>query len=133
MSAYIVNDKTITVIAKGFEKYNVTFKADDYRPQISLFYDRNTFLTEIGQSLLNCNTAAVNYRYGENAEPRKFKLADVDFNEGVLVGCIDCFIYQASELDDFFNTEIYFSLDRLRYAVLKRLIEEKGQEIGFGL
>jgi len=87
VSAYIVNDETISVIVKGFVEYDVDYTADDYRP------DR----CSIGQSLLNQNYKSVNYRYNESTKPHSFQYTNININEGMLLGCIDCYEYQACE------------------------------------
>lgn len=122
MSAYIVNDETISVITKGFVEYDVDYTAEDYRP------DR----CSIGQSLLNQNYKSVNYRYRESEYPHDFHYTDLDINEGMLLGCIDCYEYQACETPDFFNSPIHTCLLRLKQAILEKLIKEKGQEIPWG-
>lgn len=65
-------------------------------------------------------------------ETPKFELAEVEYNEGVLLGCIDCYIYQACETDGFFDSALYGSLQRLKNAMLKKMIQAKGQEIPWG-
>lgn len=36
MSAYIVNDETISAIVKGFEMYGATYNAEGYKKPISI-------------------------------------------------------------------------------------------------
>lgn len=132
MSAYIVNDETITVIAKGFVDYGVEFKADDYVKTVRVLVDFKAEVEEIGQSLLNQNYVSINCRYRENNEIPKFKSKEVEYNEGILLGCIDCYIYQACETEDFFESELYYSLIHLKDAMLKRFIKAKGQDIPWG-
>ena len=126
MSAYIVNDETISVIVKGFVEYGVYYAADDYHPE------RKDRFHNIGQSLLNQNYKSVNHRYNESTKPRSFQYTNIDINEGMLLGCIDCYEYQACETPDFFDSPIHTCLLRLKQAILEKLIKEKGQEIPWG-
>ena len=132
MSAYIVNDKTIHAIVKGFRVYDATFAADDYKNAVSVITSIKELSNAIGQSLLNQNYKSVNYRYRENTDTPKYSYEDVKINEGILIGCIDCYEYQACETDDYFNTDIHYSLLRLKDKIIERMIKEKGQEIPWG-
>lgn len=132
MSAYIVNNETIHAIVKGFEIYNADFTAEGYSRPLQIIIDLQALRDGIGQTLLNQNYKSVNYRYSEETETPKYIYKDVEINEGILVGCIDCYIYQACETDDFFESELYKSLLRLKDAMLERMIKEKGQEITWG-
>ena len=58
---------------------------------------------------------------------------DVEINEGVAVGCINCYIYQACETPDFETSELYYSMKRLKDRILERLINKAGQEIPWGI
>lgn len=129
MSAYIVNDKTIHAIVKGFETYEVEYRAERYNEYNESLQD---IKNDIGQSLLDQNYKSVNYRYSKDEKSPIYKYEDVEINEGILLGCIDCYIYQACETDDFFETDLYHSLIRLKTAMLERLIKEKGQKTPWG-
>ena len=133
MSAYIVNNETISVIVKGFDDYSVGFMASDYSPKAQVIVDYKKQYNEIGQSLLNENYRSVNYRYGEDMKPPKFEYVAVESNEAMLFGCIQCYIYQACETDYFFDSDIYNSLLRLEEAMLERFIGRSGQKIPWGL
>ena len=134
MSCYVVNKKTIDVIVKGFEDYGVDYKAKNYKTdrwQLIVFRDGHN--DAIGQSLLNQNYASVDHRYREDNKVSEYHFSDVEYNEGMLLGCINCYIYQACETEDFFESELYRSLRRLKEAMLERLIKEKGQDIPWGV
>lgn len=135
MSAYIVSNKTISLIAKAFNDYNVTFKAEDYDPCASFiggcsaFIDSNKLTNAIGQSLLNQNYRSVNYRYDENEQPPKFKYEDVGdhiINLGDIIGCIDCYNYQACETPDYDESDIYKSLKNLKTAIYENAMRRLG-------
>lgn len=132
MSAYIVDNKTIHAIVKGFRFYGAAFAAEDYENAVSVITSVKAMSNAIGQSLLNQNYKSVNCRYGENTETPKYNYEDVKINEGILIGCIDCYEYQACETDDYFNSDIHYSLLRLKDKIIERMIKEKGQEIPWG-
>lgn len=133
MSAYIVNNETISVIAKGFVDYGVRFRASDYSPEVQVIIDNKKLYNDIGQSLLNENYRSVNFRYVADTKPEKFEYVAVDSDEGMLLGCIQCYIYQSCETDDFFDSDIYDSLNRLMTAMLERFIKRAGQKIPWGI
>lgn len=83
MSAYIVNDETISVIARGFVDYGVSFSSEDYDPEPQIILNRKQMCSEIGQSLLNANYKSVNARYREDTsvERRWSMNVRVDLNE----------------------------------------------------
>lgn len=133
MSAYIVSNKTISAIAKAFAAYGTVYRASNYNPKPSIIKTLRSEITDIGQSLLDQNYASVNARYGEETPAPKFFFEDVEINEGVVVGCIKCYIYQACESPDFETSDLYYSLKRLKDRILERLINKAGQEIPWGI
>lgn len=132
MSVYIVDNKTIHAIVKGFRVYVAAFDTEDYNNAVSDITSDKAMSNVIGQSLLNQNYKSVNCRYRENTETPKYNYEDVKINEGILIGCIDCYEYQACETDDYFNSDIHYSLLRLKNKIIERMIKEKGQEIPWG-
>lgn len=132
MSAYIVDNKTIHAIVKGFRVYGAAFAAEDYENAVSVITSVKAMSNAIGQSLLNQNYKSVNCRYRENTETPKYNYEDVKINEGILIGCIDCYEYQACDTDDYFNSDIHYSLLRLKDKIIFSMIKEKGQEIPWG-
>lgn len=132
MSAYIVDDKTIHAIVKGFEVYRAEYQAEGYTKPIQILIDLKEIRDGIGQSLLEQNYKSVNCRYSENVEVPKYEYEDVKINEGIVLGCIQCYIYQACETDNFFETKLYNSLLRLKEEMLRRYIERMGYDIPWG-
>ena len=132
MSAYIVDNKTISAIVKGFEVYGATYEAEDFISPMQAFIKEKGVKEGIGQLLLNQNYKSVNYRYNEDEKAPDFKYEDVEINEGILFGCIKCYEYQACETKDYFKSYIHVSLNRLKNAMLKKMIEEKGQKMPWG-
>ena len=132
MSAYIVNRETIHAIVKGFELYNAEFKAENYQKPIQIIINMKELRDGIGQALLNQNYKSVNYRYSDDMPTPTYTYKDVKINEGILYGCIECYIYQACETRDFFESDLYRSLLRLKDRMLESMIQEKGHEMPWG-
>ena len=132
MSAYIVSNETISAIAKAFDTYGADYKAEDYERPIQIIIDLNELRRGIGQSLLNQNYASVNYRYNENIEVPVFEYEDVDIDEGIVYGCIQCYEYQACETDDYYDSQIHISLKFLKNALLKSLLRKNGLTARWG-
>ena len=132
MSAYIVSMETISAIVEAFQIYNTKYHAPDYKPQTGWMISLNKERQDIGQSLLNQNYASVNYRYGEDTEPEKFVFVDVKVNPAIIYGCIRNYNYQACETDDYFDSEVYKSLEDLKENMLERIIKNQYGEIPYG-
>lgn len=132
MSAYIVNEETISILAKAFLDYGVEYKAPDYNNKGGFIVFVDTHTQAIGQSLLNQNYKSVNYRYNEETPTPRFtyqrsiddKLADL----GLIYGCIRCYEYQACETNDYFESDIHKSLMRLKEKLLERAISRLGYD-----
>lgn len=137
MSAFVCNNRTISAIIKGFEVYSTRFsggfKCEGYAPTVSVLVNRTGEREKQGQALLNYNIEAVNCRYSEDTKPWKFEFENVEINEGIVKGCIDCYCYQACENPDFYESDLYMSLQRLKDCILERLIEKAGQTVEWGI
>lgn len=132
MSAYIVNNETISAIVRAYEIYNVKFEAENYEEPIQIIVDKRELQNAIGQALLDQNYKSINYRYREDTPTPKYNYKYVDVNEGIIIGCINCYIYQACETENFFESVLYSSLQSLKNAMLERMIEAKGYKIPWG-
>lgn len=127
MSAYVVNDATISVLVDGFINYcglDIPF----YQSRgwlIDVYQERQ----EIGQKLLDYNYKSVNYRYNEDNKPRKFVYKEVpeSYKYNILLGCINCYNYQACEPDDYYESDIYKGLQELKEKMLRRIAEKEGE------
>lgn len=137
MSAYVVNDKTINVIASGFVDLNVEYRnqADKIKDASfgGVFFDIDEIGQIIATDLLKANYDSVNYRYDENTEPHKIKFEKVAYNLGELLGCIKCFNYQACEVPQWEDSLIYKDLQCLKNAILENAIKRLGFEIPWGV
>lgn len=138
MSAYVVNDETISVLVKAFEIYGIDYRADDYQPPNGWIVNLNEERKRIGQSLLKQNYKSVNYRYREDEKPREFEYKDVDLvsngslDTGLIFGCIECYECQADETKEYEQSRIHESFVRLKGAMLERYIDQSGHEIKWG-
>ena len=132
MSAYIVSNETISALVRGFEIYNTRLLADDYIQNTSWIIDLNEERQKMGQALLNLNTKSVNYRYNEDEPAPKFEFKDVEVNPCIIYGCIQCYNYQTCELDDYYQSQVYKSLQDLKENMLKRVVEDQYGEYPWG-
>mgnify|MGYP003418908580 CR=1 FL=1 len=132
MSAFICDNKTISVLAKAFESYGVEFRAEGYRPPVRVLVMVGEIEQEIGQELLKQNYASVNYRYEENTPVPKFEYEDLPINEGLVYGCLKCYDYQACETSDYETSEICGSLQRLENRLLERLLKKNDMVAPYG-
>ena len=114
MDAFIVTDNTISAIVKAFEKYQVDYRAKDCGEEVKSITDRQEKNSKIGQSLVNQNYASFNYHYKENIKPHKYLFQDIEVDEDISSDCVEYYICQASETENFFKSEIYKSLTRLQ-------------------
>ena len=138
MSAYIVNDKTINVIANGFLDFGIEYRNQkDKIWNCGSVYGIMIDLYKVGQiistDLLKANYDSVNYRYNENTEPHKNKFEKVNYNLGELLGCIKCFNYQACEVEKWEDSLIYKDLQCLKNAILEKAIKQLGFNIPWGV
>lgn len=86
MSAYIVSDETISVIAKGLVEYGIeTREVELSDAQIII---ANLRYKPFGQWLLDQNYKSVNYRYDEDTKTPEFEYKEIEADEGTLLGCI---------------------------------------------
>lgn len=114
MSAFVVNDKTISAIVKGFEYYGGAFRCENYSPKNQVIFNQTAKRHEEGQALKDYDVLAVAIHYSEEFKQIPFRFEDVEINEGIVVGCIDCFCYQACENPEFYESKLYRSLQGLK-------------------
>lgn len=133
MSAYIVSKKTIDAIVKGLELYKVDLIVphyDTFMPDMDLVEIRNMR----GRLLTKQNCDSANAMCPEKVieEIPDYKYTDVEIDDGILVGCINCYIYHSCETADFFQGDIYNALGRIKSKILAKLIAEKGLLMPWG-
>ena len=133
MSCYIVSDETISVIAKALAEYDIGIQPSGVELTSEQLVFTNLRCQPIGEWLLEQNVKSFCYRYDEEMPMPKFKYQDIEADEGTLLGCIECYEYQSCDTEDYETSEIHRWLTRLKDKMLKRLIEQKGQEIRWGI
>ena len=132
MSAFIVNNETISVLVEGFIQYGIDYHANNYKAPKGWIIDLAEVRNAIGQSLLDQNYKSVNYRYNEDVKTPKFEYVPVNIDEGTIYGCIKCYEYQACETNDYFESDIHESFKRLQNEMLERFIKNAGQKMPYG-
>ncbi len=132
MSCYVVNNKTISAIVDGILNYNVDYRADNYNAPVQVIIDLQKLRNAIGQSLLDQNWDSVNYRYCMHDVAPKFEYERVEVNPGIILGCVQCYEYQAGETKRYLESALHFSLQELVNKMLERYIEKDGFEIPWG-
>lgn len=132
MSAYIVSDETISVIAKAFIEYGVHYDADNYSPSPLELIFVNETPKAIGRSLLAQNYESVNCVWSDKIEPIPFFYKDIEINYGLVYGCIKEYDYQACETPNYQYSKLYFSLKRLKNEIVNRLFRELEMSVPYG-
>lgn len=129
MSAYVCSDEAISLLVDGFMKYNTFLKSDGYKPGIQIIYVEGTVRKELGQELLNKNYDSVNYRYNENDEPHTFRYIEnsqrgkeYKYSTANLYEVIGEYEYQTCETPNYYESDLHFSMLRLKDDMLKRYI-----------
>lgn len=133
MSAFICNDETISVLARAFFDYQVSFEG--LPPKSDLDYilcDVKKEVNQIGQALLQQNYDSVNYRYRTNELTPEFQCKDVNYDEGTVLGCIACYEYQACETEGYHDSYIHKNIERLKDKILARLVRKLKLKVPYG-
>lgn len=134
MSCYVVSNKTVEAIARGFIDYDVPFGYRDDDGTFNTATARGQFIvgvrkliTEIAEQLLWKNCQAFDYRYDgrhhDEIVDREFEIENVMATMGELVGCIECLDYQCAELPDWEESFEHKSLEALKNKVVYRFFE----------
>lgn len=139
MSAFIVNNKTITAIVTAMQHKH--FSTDLRNPETGEVYNARTNPQKYGQLLLNENYRSVNYRYDESNKPPVFHMEyktreggyREEFTLGEMYGSIQCYMYQTCETPDWIGSDIYFAMLHLKDDIAERMAEKLGDELKWGL
>lgn len=134
MSAYVVDDKTISALAKAFVDYGVDFKAENFTmPSLcGVLFNTEEMKQAIGKRLLEQNCISVNGHYGDNNTADDYVYEDVKIDEGIILGCIRCYNYQTCECEGYYDSVLYNSLLGLKEKLLERFIKRAGYEVPWG-
>ena len=135
MSAYICSCEAISLLVDGFMNYDTTFKSEGFKPKIQIIYDAETMRRDLGQELLNKNYDSANFRYNENREPHTFRYIenkqrgkDYKYSTANLYDAIGEYEYQACETRNYYESQLHFSMLRLKDDMLKRYITREKVE-----
>lgn len=139
MSAYIVSNETITAIVQGLQRKEFSSSLTD--PETMQQYNARTNPQMVGQILLNQNYKSVNYRYNEDAKPRKFTMTyrvdekgyRDDYTLAEIYGSIRCYTYQACENPEWHDSEIDYTLRALKDDLAEKMAEKLGEEMPWGI
>lgn len=137
MSAYIVNNETISIIAKAFFDYGVNFLYEENNQMKMIGRETSRMrytndIEKIGQILLDQNYRSVNYLYDEDTPADLFEYKRLPSDAGVQFGCIKCYEYQSCETPDWGGSYIETSLGHLKDAITRRCLSDLGLEETWG-
>lgn len=115
MSAYIVSDKSISVIVKMLVSSGTLQEVE---------------AVSFGQMMLNLNTYSVNYRYEENSEVRTFEYSNPELVDGPetfikVIVLIDEYNYQTCEFCEYNKTLVRRVLEDLKHVLMDAYIAEQ--------
>ena len=134
MSCYVVDKKVIDLMVSWIFDHN-DYKAENYsyNGYGGILFDVNEMRNAIGQSLLDANYDSVNYRYDEGKkaptyeysedaclESRKNKTYEAD-----VYSAIQEYNYQACETENYFESELYHSLQDAKESMLVGLLKQQ--------
>lgn len=135
MSCYVVKNKVIDLMVSWIMSRGIAYKAENYHYEgfMGILFEVNEMANAIGQSLLDANYDSVNYRYGEDKkaptyeysedaclESRKNKTYEAD-----VYSAIREYNYQACETDNYFDSDLYHTLQNIKEDMLVGLLKQK--------
>lgn len=135
MSCYVVDKKVIDLMVSWIMNHNINYKAENYHYEgyMGILFDVNEMSNAIGQSLLDANYDSVNYRYDEDKKAPTYEYSpdaclDSVANETYeadVYSAIQEYNYQACETDNYFESELYHSLQDAKESMLVGLLRQK--------
>ena len=135
MSCYVVDKKVIDLMVSWIMNHNINYKAENYHYEgyMGILFDVNEMSNAIGQSLLDANYDSVNYRYDEDKKAHTYEYSpdaclDSVANETYeadVYSAIQEYNYQACETDNYFESELYHSLQDAKESMLVGLLRQK--------
>lgn len=134
MSCYVVDKKCIDLMVSWIFDHN-DYKAENYsyNGYGGILFDVNEMRNAIGQSLLDANYDSVNYRYDENKKAPTYEYSadaclDSVANETYqadVYSAIQEYNYQACETENYFESELYHSLQDAKESMLVGLLRQQ--------
>ena len=134
MSCYVVDKKVIDLMVSWIFDHN-DYKAENYHYEgfMGVLLDVNEMANAIGQSLLDANYDSVNYRYGEDKKAPTYKYSEDacmdscknETYEADVYSAIQEYNYQACETDNYFESDLYRTIQNIKEDMLVRLLKQK--------
>ena len=102
MSAFEVSNKHINHIINGWIQTDEPIYIENDTVSVHNF----TNIEMVGQILMDGNCESVNYRYGEESEPNRYKFTSIEekLKPIEILKLISCLEYQSCEVDDYDKT-----------------------------
>lgn len=135
MSCYVVDKKVIDLMVSWIMNHNIEYKAENYsyNGYGGILFDVKEMRNAIGQSLLDANYDSVNYRYDENRKAPTYEYSEDALQESCKNGtyqadvysAIQEYNYQACETENYFESELYHSLQDAKESMLVGLLRQK--------
>lgn len=132
MSCYVVDKKVIDLMVSWIFNHN-DYKAENYsyNGYGGILFDVSEMRNAIGQSLLDANYDSVNYRYDENRKAPTYEYSEDALRESCKNGtyqadvysAIQEYNYQACETENYFESELYHSLQDVKEGMLVGLLK----------
>lgn len=135
MSCYVVKNKVIDLMVSWIMSRGISYKAENYHYEgfMGILFERNEMANAIGQSLLDANYDSVNYRYGEDKKAPTYKYSEDaclesrknKTYEADVYSAIREYNYQACETENYFESDLYHTLQNIKEDMLVRLLRQK--------
>lgn len=135
MSCYVVDKKVIDLMVSWIMNHNIEYRAENYHYDgyMGILFDVNEMRNAIGQSLLDANYDSVNYRYDEDKKAPTYEYSEDALRESCKNGtyqadvysAIQEYNYQACETENYFESELYHSLQDAKESMLVGLLRQQ--------
>lgn len=135
MSCYVVDKKVIDLMVSWIMNRGIQYKAENYHYEgfMGIMFDVNEMRNAIGQSLLDANYDSVNCRYDENRKAPTYEYSEDALQESLKNGtyqadvysAIQEYNYQACETENYFESELYHSLQDAKESMLVGLLRQQ--------
>lgn len=135
MSCYVVDKKVIDLMVSWIMSRGIAYKAENYHYNgfMGVLFDVNEMSNAIGQSLLDANYDSVNYRYDEDRKAPTYEYSEDALRESCKNGtyqadvysAIQEYNYQACETENYFESELYHSLQDVKESMLVLLLKQQ--------
>lgn len=135
MSCYVVDKKVIDLLVSWIMSHGIEYKADNYHYEgfMGILFDVNEMSNAIGQSLLDTNYDSVNCRYDENNKAPTYEYSEDACLDSVashtyeadVYSAIREYNYQTSEAENYFESDLYHTLQDIKEKMLVALLKQK--------